>query len=195
MTTLRSTIAAIAAATALLTAQAAEARRVHVHHTSATPAPIELNIPDLPAVDYKSMLNADVLTIAISKTPLLATAAPGAKSLGTLARGTHLKKLGVEGGYYHVQAGNKLTGYVIRYAAAMGKIDLPASATPASAGVITVSGVTAVHKFADKNSKAIASLKPNAKVDCVMSIGLYWKIKTAAGQVGYIEKTSGTLKP
>lgn len=184
---------AVMAAFAVLGAALAPAAEagVRVRWKDATPAPVELNIPDLPAVDYKGLLNADALTVAIGKTALLPSAQAGAKPLANLVKGTHVKKLGEEGGYYKVETADKKQGYVIRYAMARGKIALKPVAASVL-GTVTAKAATEVYLFPNKKAPSVGKLSAGQKVAHLNTMGGFFKVKTPQGKVGWVDQAAGT---
>ncbi len=184
-------MAALAVVGATL-APSAEAARVRVHQGhEAGPAPVEVNIPDLPAIDYKGLTNADALTVAIGKTSLLPSPKAGGKPIANMVKGTHLKKLGEEGGYYKVETADRRQGYVIRYAVARGKIALkPAGASVM--GIVTAKAATPVYLFPNKKAPSVGKLSAGQKVDHLNSMGGFFKVKTPQGKVGWIEQAAGS---
>jgi hypothetical protein len=182
--------AALVVVGAMVPAPAVARVRVH-HHSAPSAAPLKLNIPDLPAIDYKGLTNADALTVAIGKTPLLATAAPAGKPLGNLVRGTHLKKLGQQGGYWQVETADHKRGFVIKYAVAMGKITL--NAAPASTlGFVTVNAPGCkVYAMAGTKTPVVGNLAAKAKVPHLFTMAGFYKVKTPQGKIGWIEKGAG----
>lgn len=171
----------------------ADAARVRVRHDSGSEDGIKVDIPDLPPIDFKGLTNADALTVAISKTALLPAAQAGGKPLANLLKGSHLKKLGEEGGYFKVETAGKQVGYVIRYAVARGKIDLKPAAAAAE-GFVTLKGATTVLSFPNKSASAVGQLKAGQKVpQLYTSFKGYFKVKLPSGKTGYIESSAGSV--
>ncbi len=186
-------IAALAVLTLATTLAApALAARVRVHHhggSHATPEPP--SIPDLPPTDWKALTGSDALTILSSGADVYAQADPKAKKLGFLKKGAHVKRIATEARYFQVETGDKKRGYVLRYAAVMGNVTLKAAAKEY---LLVVTPGTPITKFMGAGAK-LGTLAGKEKVEKVLSLGAFCKIRTSKGVVGYVEKKALAPSP
>lgn len=122
--------------------------------------------------------NSSVVKKTSVSAPLRASAAPKAKVLTNLPKGTLVTQLGtVKGGWSYIQT-NKQKGYI-----ASSALVVPSSKTK----LVNSKNGLAIKETASTKAKTIATLKKSAIVEDFGSVGSGWSLVQSGNTIGYVD--------